>query len=119
MLCDTLPIAVEPTYMTQGNIIPFPARPNADQERLETSLNSLQSALDEQRRALRDWRFAMAELGISVAGLGAALGSYQQTLGGVETKLGELRENAARLEGWANEVIAESTGNGAEATGLA
>ncbi len=105
--------------MTQGNIIPFPARPSAEQERLQTSLQGLQSALEEQRRALRDWRFAMAELGISVAGLGASLGSYQQTLGGVETKLCELRENSARLEGWAEGVLTQSAGNGAEAAGSA
>jgi chromosome segregation ATPase len=102
--------------MTQGNIIPFPARPSAQQERLQSSLASLQSALEEQRRALRDWRFAMAELGISVAGLGASLGNYQQTLGGVEAKLTELHEHSARLEDWADGVLTESARDSSEAS---
>jgi uncharacterized membrane-anchored protein YhcB (DUF1043 family) len=98
--------------MSQSNIIPFPPRPNAEQERLQQSLSTLQAALDEQRRALRDWRFAMTELGISVAGLGQALGGYQGTLAEVETRLTDLRQNSQQLSDWADTAIEAAVPNG-------
>jgi hypothetical protein len=92
--------------MSQSNIIPFPHRPSAEEERLQRSLATLQVALDEQRRALRDWRFAMTELGISVAGLGHALSGYQGTLTEVESRLIDLRKSSDQLADWADAALA-------------
>jgi hypothetical protein len=105
-VCDNGCIEAERYIMTDAIILPFPSRPNAEQERLKAALASLQSALDEQRRALSDWRFAMSELGIGVAGLGHALTSYQDALGGVGAQLAVTRQKTARLENWADAVLA-------------
>ena len=106
--------------MAEANIIPFPKAfvRDCDQERLRRALEDLQSALGEQKRALQDWRFAMTELGVGVAGLGHALGSYQSSLGSVEARLVGLRDEARRLENWADGVLAQpasATGSGASA----
>ncbi len=93
--------------MADAIVIPFPTPVTAasEQQRLRRALADLQTALNDQKRALSDWRFAMTELGIGVAGLGQALGCYQESLGSVETKLKGLREEAVKLECWADEAL--------------
>jgi flagellar biosynthesis chaperone FliJ len=93
--------------VTEAIVIPFPTPATAasEQQRLRRALTDLQTALADQKRALSDWRFAMTELGIGVAGLNQALGSYQNSLGSVETKLKGLREEAVKLECWADEAL--------------
>jgi hypothetical protein len=90
--------------MADAVIIPFPMRTPvvSDQEKLAAALESLRTALEEQRSALSDWRFAMTELGIGVAGLGHSLAGYQHALGSVEDRLSGLRQEATRLEAWAD-----------------
>jgi len=94
-------------FMSDAIVIPFPTpvTPASEQQRLRRALADLQNALADQKRALSDWRFAMTELGIGVAGLNQALGSYQSSLGSVETKLNGLREEAVKLECWADEAL--------------
>lgn len=93
--------------MADAIVIPFPTPATAatEQQRLRRALADLQTALADQKRALSDWRFAMTELGIGVAGLNQALGCYQDSLGSVETKLAGLREEAVKLECWADEAL--------------
>ena len=95
--------------MADAVVIPFPTPVTAasEQQRLRRALADLQTALADQKRALSDWRFAMTELGIGVTGLGQALGCYQDSLGSVETKLNGLREEAVKLESWAETAIAQ------------
>jgi hypothetical protein len=95
--------------MADAIVIPFPTPVTAasEQQRLRRALADLQIALADQKRALSDWRFAMTELGIGVAGLGQALGCYQDSLGLVESKLSGLREEAVKLETWAETAIAQ------------
>jgi hypothetical protein len=97
--------------MADAVVIPFPTPVTAasEQQRLRRALADLQAALADQKRALSDWRFAMTELGIGVAGLGQALGCYQDSLCSVETKLGSLREEAAKLESCADEMLRGET----------
>jgi hypothetical protein len=94
-------------FMAEAIVIPFPTPVTAasEQQRLRRALADLQNALADQKRALSDWRFAMTELGIGVAGLGHALGCYQDSLGAVESKLTGLREEAVKLECWADEAL--------------
>ncbi len=100
-----------------AQIIPFPARrlpaPDvtepppapAGQERLVRALASLNAALADQRAAMAAWQGALAELKQTTQSLTGGLQRYHSSLGALGTKVASLREEAVRLEAWADQVL--------------
>jgi len=99
-----------------GQIIPFPLRdtkpPSAVEAsepdgaaRLARALASLNAALTDQRIAIAAWRSALAELKTTTEGLSAGLQRYHGNLGELGTRMAAIKEDADRLEAWADRVI--------------
>ena len=100
-----------------AQIIPFPVRrataspapgpaPALDgQERLARAMASLNAALAEQRAALAAWCGALAELKTTTEGLAGRLRQYHGSLNALGTRVGSLKEEAVKLEAWADKVL--------------
>jgi hypothetical protein len=99
-----------------GQIIPFPVRetsppvatpaPEPDgAARLARALASLNGALADQRIAIAAWRSALAELKTTTEGLSAGLQRYHGKLGELGARMTAIKEDANRLEAWADRVI--------------
>ena len=102
-----------------AQIIPFPARrPPASeatvpppapegQARLALALASLNAALADQRAAMAAWQGALADLKQTTQSLSGGLQRYHNSLGDLGTKVASLREEAVKLESWADQVLDE------------
>jgi hypothetical protein len=106
------------TESATAEIIPFPSRsieaatanaaapsqPAAAVEdtRLTRALANLNDALTAQRAAVAAWKSSLGELGIVTGRLGATMRGYNESLGHLDGRVATLREEAVKLEAWAD-----------------
>jgi hypothetical protein len=98
-----------------AQIIPFPSRPataaksvahySEGQERLARALASLNAALAGQRMAMATWCGALAELKQTTGNLHGGLQRYHDDLGVLGTRVALLKEEAIKLEAWADKTL--------------
>ena len=107
------------TESASATIIPFPARtppapvPQAKPaiegaERLTLALANLNKALLSQRAAMASWQSALGDLREVTKRLGTSMRTYQSSLTTLDTQVGNLRDQAKKLEAWADREIARS-----------
>lgn len=82
-----------------------PVMPATD-ARLMKALAKLNAALDTQRGAMAAWTSALGDLHGATRRLGDSLGEYRGQLGLLASRLRGFRAEAAKLEQWADGVIA-------------
>ena len=105
---------------TTAEIIRFPVRavvpPRAEAEpgpadpanaRLARALDNLNEALAGQRAAMAAWKTAIGDLRTVTRRLGTSLRGYNDSLGRLDTRVNTLREEAVKLEVWADEALAK------------
>ena len=91
-----------------AEVIPFPARPAADAERLRRALAALDRALSDQRQAVSTWRGALGDLREAMAGLGGRVETYRGELGKLANGVAGLNARAVWLGDWAERTMAEA-----------
>ena len=91
-----------------AEVIPFPARPAADAERLRRALAALDRAIADQRQAVSTWRDALGDLRTAMAGLGGRVATYQGELGKLAGGVSGLNARATWLRDWADKALAEA-----------
>ena len=97
-----------PAREGSAEVIPFPARPAADAERLRRALAALDRALSDQRQAVSTWRGALGDLREAMAGLGGRVATYQGELGKLAGGVSGLNARATWLRDWADKALAEA-----------
>lgn len=98
----------------RSQVIPFPQRRastpaatvSGEGANLARALASLNAALVDQRAAIAAWRLSLTELRRSTQSLSEGLLRYQGNLGTLGTRVAALRQEATRLETWADKVVA-------------
>jgi hypothetical protein len=113
------------TESATAEIIPFPSRPIEaaaantpvpsqpagppsqrsevmEETRLTRALANLNDALTAQRAAVAAWKSSLGELGIVTGRLGVSLRGYNESLGHLNGRVATLREEAVKLEAWAD-----------------
>jgi hypothetical protein len=92
----------------QSSLVQNPAvEPSAAEARLTRALNGLNSAVTAQRAAMAAWRSALGDLRTVTGRLGASLRSYNDSLGHLDARVSTLRNEAVKLEAWADDVLAK------------
>ncbi len=85
-----------------AEIIAFPERPAAAEDRLRRALAALDRALADQRVAVATWRGALDDLRLAMAGLGGRMETYHGELGKLSDGVARLNARATWLSNWAD-----------------
>lgn len=93
-----------------AKVIPFPARPAADAERLRRALAALDRAIADQRQAVSTWRGALGDLREAMAGLGGRVAAYRGELDKLAGGVSGLNVRATWLRDWADKAMTEAPG---------
>jgi hypothetical protein len=98
---------------TTAEIIPFPSRPTAPETSAEARLNRALAGLNEavttQRAAIAAWRAALGDLRTVTGRLGTSLRTYGDSLGHLDARVTTLRDEAVKLEAWADDALAKKS----------
>ena len=103
-----------------AQIIPFPTRaaapvqskqpatePTAADARLSRALFNLNNAVIVQRAAISSWKTALGDLRTATRRLGGSLRIYTENLGQLDQRVTSLRNEAVKLEVWADAALAK------------
>jgi hypothetical protein len=106
------PGAAAVSQLASAQIIPFPAKPPADNgaARLTQALAALDAALAEQRTSIAAWRGSLVALRDSTSALGASLVRYQSSLGALGADVAALNGQARTLKRWADAALVHPLG---------
>jgi outer membrane murein-binding lipoprotein Lpp len=108
---------MESTVQSQSaEIIAFPLPVISPQERLARALTKLDAALAEQREAVGAWRERMGDLQSTMSQLGQSVQALNGSLNGLAERNQAARDEALRLEAWADNVLATHAESGAVVT---